>query len=91
MISSIQLMQIFVYDGTAPKGLEGGKTPQKQTPRVVLWPVLLIIGEWIFVLILFFLEVGGTNLDKNIQFLRGAGYCKALITFVKYMPQVRII
>lgn len=91
MISSIQLMQIFVYDGTAPKGLEGGKTPQKQTPRVVLWPVLLIIGEWIFVLILFFLEVGGTNLDKNIQFLRGAGYCKALITFVKYMPQVGLI
>lgn len=76
LISSIQLMQIFVYD-------EGGRRG-----KLVLWPVLLIIGEWIFVLTLFFLEICGVQLNENIQFLRGAGYCKALITFVKYMPQV---
>jgi hypothetical protein len=48
----------------------------------------LLIGEWIFVLVLFFLEISGTKLNENISFLRAAGYCKALITFVKYMPQV---
>ena len=63
--------------------MEGDK---KKKPTIVLWPVLLIIGEWIFVLSLFFVEVSGTTLNVNIQFLRGAGYCKALITFVKYMP-----
>lgn len=76
LISSIQLMQVFVYDDGSRRG------------KLVLWPVLLIIGEWIFVLTLFFLEICGVTLNENIQFLRGAGYCKALITFVKYMPQV---
>ena len=54
-----------------------------------MWPVFLIIGEWIFVLTIFFLEVSGQQINENIQFLRAAGYCKALITLVKYMPQVR--
>jgi cystinosin len=39
-------------------------------------------------MILFILELSGVKLNENISFLRGAGYCKALITFVKYMPQV---
>ena len=74
MISSIQLMQIFVYDNGSKKA------------KIVLWPVFLIFGEWIFVLTLFMVEMTGVTLNENIQFLRAAGYCKALITFVKYMP-----
>jgi hypothetical protein len=82
MISSIQLSQIFVYgDG------EGAKVPKK----LVLWPIILIACEWIFVLVIFFVELGGVKVNENISFLRAAGYCKALITFVKYMPQVRAI
>jgi hypothetical protein len=53
-----------------------------------LWPVILIACEWIFVLTIFFIELAGVKVNENISFLRAAGYCKALITFVKYMPQV---
>ena len=77
MISSIQLAQIFVY-----------AKPSKESRTMVMWPIILIACEWIFVLTLFFIELGGIKLDKNIEFLRAAGYCKAIITFVKYMPQV---
>jgi len=76
MISCVQLAQIFVYDNT--------KTGEKR--KIVMWPVFLIMGEWIFVLTMFFIELSGKKVDPNIQFLRVAGYCKALITFVKYMP-----
>ena len=77
-MASVQLSQIFVYD----------KTKKGEQKKLVMWPLLLIAGEWLFVLIIFFIEVAGVKLDENIQFLRAAGYCKALITFVKYMPQV---
>lgn len=81
MISCIQLSQIFVYgDGE-------GKTDKK----LVLWPIYLIIGEWIFVLTIFFVELGGIHVNENISFLRAAGYSKAVITLVKYMPQVSYI
>ena len=50
--------------------------------------MLLIAGEWIFVLTMFIIELSGVKVNENIAFLRVAGYCKALITFVKYMPQV---
>ena len=53
-----------------------------------MWPVILIAFEWLFVLSIFFVEISGVKMDENIQFLRATGYCKALITFVKYMPQV---
>lgn len=39
---------------------------KKKKSTIVLWPVLLIIGEWIFVLSLFFVEVSGTTLNANI-------------------------
>ena len=51
-----------------------------------MWPVILIAFEWIFVLIIFGIELGGIKVNENISFLRAAGYCKALITLVKYMP-----
>lgn len=54
LISSIQLMQVFVYDNGGKRG------------KLVLWPVLLIVGEWIFVLTLFFLEISGVTLNENI-------------------------
>lgn len=37
---------------------------------------------------MFFLEIAGVNLDPNLKFCRVAGYSKAGITFVKYLPQV---
>jgi cystinosin len=44
--------------------------------------------EWIFVMTMFFLEIAGVSLNQNLKFCRVAGYSKAAITFVKYMPQV---
>ncbi len=78
ILSSIQLSQIFVYD----KSMKG------EQKKLVMWPVILIAFEWLFVLSIFFVEISGVKMDENIQFLRATGYCKALITFVKYMPQV---
>lgn len=37
---------------------------------------------------MFFIEISGVKVNDNISMLRMAGYCKALITLVKYMPQV---
>jgi hypothetical protein len=47
-------MQIFVYDNGSKKA------------KIVLWPVFLIFGEWIFVLTLFLAEMTGANLNANI-------------------------
>ncbi len=58
---------------------------------MVLWPVILIACEWVFVLTMFFIEFSGVKVNENISFLRTAGYCKALITLVKYMPQVKSV
>jgi hypothetical protein len=88
MISSIQLMQIFVYDNVLPSDKTGDVSVTPSTKRLVMWPVFLIIGEWVFVMTIFFVELSGVKVNENISFLRAAGYCKALITFVKYMPQV---
>ena len=78
MISAVQLTQIFVYD----------KTTKGDQKKLVMWPIILIACEWIFVLTVFFVELSGVKPNENISFLRACGYCKALITFVKYMPQV---
>jgi cystinosin len=59
--------------------------------KLVLWPLILIACEWVFVLTMFFIEYSGVKVNENIAFLRAAGYCKALITLVKYMPQVRSV
>eukprot|EP00347_Sterkiella_histriomuscorum_P011675 403371540 len=75
-ISACQFSQIFVYERGAMQ------------KKLSWWPVALVSVEWIFVLILFSIEVSGTQLNDQISTLRVAGYCKALITFVKYMPQV---
>ena len=93
MISSIQLMQIFVYDNVLPadKAAIADGSVQPATKKLVMWPVFLIIGEWIFVMTIFFVELSGVKVNENISFLRAAGYCKALITLVKYMPQVSIL
>ncbi len=53
--------------------------------------MILIACEWVFVLTMFFIEFSGVKVNENISFLRTAGYCKALITLVKYMPQVRSV
>ena len=62
------------------------KSSKGEQKKLVMWPVILIACEWLFVLSIFFVEVSGVELNENIQFLRAAGYCKAVITFVKYMP-----
>jgi hypothetical protein len=53
-----------------------------------MWPIILVAVEWVFILAVFFVEISGVAVDKNINTLRVAGYSKAVITFVKYMPQV---
>ena len=50
----------------------------------------MIITEWCIVLTIFFIQIAGVNVNQNVNTFRMAGYCKAAITFVKYMPQVII-
>jgi hypothetical protein len=46
----------------------------------------MICTEWVIVLTIFFVEIGGVVVNTNVNTFRMAGYCKAAITFVKYMP-----
>ncbi|CDW72338.1 pq loop repeat family protein [Stylonychia lemnae] len=72
----------FIY--TSPVTGTRGEKQQKLS----WWPIALLIGEWIFVMTIFIVEVTGTKVNDNISTLRVAGYCKALITFV-YLNYVR--
>ncbi len=56
MISSVQLTQVFVY----------GDSKNKEGRKLVLWPVVLIVAEWLFVLTIFFIEISGVQLNENI-------------------------
>lgn len=49
----------------------------------------LLVFEFVTVTTIFVIEVMSPNLiDQNWATIRMCGYCKALITLVKYMPQV---
>ena len=71
-MSSMQMTQIFIY----PRGT------QKFKPSVIA----LIVVLYSAVLAAFILEVVGINTNVHTSFLETAGYCKAIITCVKYIP-----
>ena len=79
LISSIHLSQVFIYD-------RGNQT------TFAIWVVLLLIVEWIVIFALFMLEgvIGVTWLPNSANTFRMAGYWKALITLLKYWPQVSL-
>jgi hypothetical protein len=71
-MSSMQMTQIFIY----PRGT------QKFKPSVIALIVILYSA----VLAAFILEVAGINTNVHTSFLEMAGYGKAIITCVKYIP-----
>ena len=77
LLSSVQFSQAFIYERGKQKSF-------------ALWAVVLLICEWITLITVFFLEgvidVGVLPVEFNS--FRVAGYNKAIITFVKYLPQV---
>lgn len=76
MLSSVQLTQIFMYD-------------RGKQDKVNRWIVALLIFEFVTVTTIFIIEVVDPSLiNQNWATIRMCGYCKALITLVKYMPQV---
>mmetsp|Transcript_19019 Transcript_19019/g.21325 ORF Transcript_19019/g.21325 Transcript_19019/m.21325 type:complete len:276 (-) Transcript_19019:118-945(-) len=76
-LASIQFSQAFIY--------ERGKQN-----TFALWAIVLLVVEWITLIVVFSLE-GILNiglLPIAFNTFRVAGYNKAIITFLKYMPQV---
>lgn len=76
-LSSCQFAQAFIYE-------------RGQQKSFALWAVVLLIVEWIVLIVVFFLE-GVINIGvMPVAFntFRVAGYNKAIITFLKYCPQV---
>jgi hypothetical protein len=71
-MSSMQMTQIFIY----PRGT------QKFKPSVIA----LIVFLYTAVFCAFILEVVGINKNVHTSFLEVAGYGKAIITCVKYIP-----
>lgn len=51
--------------------------------------IVLLVGEWIVVITVILIEIfSGKKLGADYNTVRMCGYAKALITLVKYMPQV---
>jgi len=74
-LSSVQLAQIFIYD----RGVQGNINK--------FW-ILFLIANYIVVFVVWAIEVFGHPLPTSTNTLLMMGYCKAAITFVKYLPQV---
>lgn len=77
LLSSVQFSQAFIYERGKQKSF-------------ALWAVVLLIVEWITLSVVFLLEgvIDVGELPVAFNSFRVAGYNKALITFLKYMPQV---
>ncbi|CAI2376313.1 unnamed protein product [Moneuplotes crassus] len=76
-LASIQLSQAYIYE-------------RGQQKTFALWAVVLLIVEWITLIVVFLLE-GVINIGvmpQAFNTFRVAGYNKAIITFLKYVPQV---
>ena len=57
--------------------------------KFAIWAVILLVLEYIAMGVTFGLEISGTvDFPTAFNTFRLGGYCKALITFVKYCPQV---
>lgn len=76
MLSAVQFTQIFLYDR--------GKQDKMNT-----FILALLVVQFLTVTTIFVIEVVDPGLiNQNFATIRMCGYCKALITLVKYMPQV---
>lgn len=75
-MSCIQLVQIFMYD----RGQQG---------NITWWVVIFLIVLYIIVFVAFFIDAfSGNVINTHWDTFLIAGYAKAAITFVKYVPQV---
>ena len=74
-LSSVQLAQIFIYD----RGQQGNIN--------ILW-IIFLIATYFAVFVDWGIEVFDKPLPNNADTFLMMGYCKAAITFVKYLPQV---
>jgi len=73
-LASIQFTQIFMYDTGKQKSIN-------------FYIVAFLIFQFICVLSVFGIEVNSSDkLRQDWGTIRLCGYCKAAITFVKYMP-----
>ena len=78
LLSSVQLTQVFIYE-----------TGKQQKGSVNWYVVGFLVIQFIIIFSVFGIEVSDVNkIDQNWATIRMAGYCKAAITFVKYLPQV---
>ena len=73
-MSTMQMTQIFIY----PRGTQKFKTSV----------LILLVILYSAVFLAFILEIVGVNTNVHTSFLEVAGYGKAIITCVKYIPQV---
>eukprot|EP00353_Schmidingerella_taraikaensis_P019358 CAMPEP_0185609892 /NCGR_PEP_ID=MMETSP0436-20130131/11106_1 /TAXON_ID=626734 ORGANISM="Favella taraikaensis, Strain Fe Narragansett Bay" /NCGR_SAMPLE_ID=MMETSP0436 /ASSEMBLY_ACC=CAM_ASM_000390 /LENGTH=230 /DNA_ID=CAMNT_0028242389 /DNA_START=8 /DNA_END=700 /DNA_ORIENTATION=+ len=74
-LSSVQLSQIFIYD----RGQQGDISK--------FW-IIFLIANYVTVLVVWGIEVFNGPLPNSADTFLMMGYCKAAITFVKYLPQV---
>ena len=72
-LSSVQLAQIFIYDRGQQGEINRG------------W-IVFLIGTYLAVFTVWSIEVFDHPLPNGVNTLLVTGYCKAAITFVKYLP-----
>jgi len=72
-MSSVQLVQVFIYD----RGTQGD---------IQYWVIFFLIFLFAAVFGTFIAEAAGAHISTNWDTLLVAGYAKAAITFVKYVP-----
>ena len=75
-MSSVQLVQIWMYD----RGIQGD---------IKKWVVAFLVFLYVVIIGVFITEASGHPIQNlNWDTFLVMGYCKAAITFVKYLPQV---
>lgn len=76
-MTGVQLTQVFIYCRGSQKDFKP-------------WALSLLAFEWIVIVVIFTFEglIGIDGFDNQYNTFRMAGYCKALITMLKYLPQV---
>ena len=76
-MSSVLLSQTFIYERGKQKSF-------------ALWAIILLIIQWIVLFVVFSLEgvINIGEMPKEFNSFEVAGYNKAIITLLKYMPQV---
>mmetsp|Transcript_7835 Transcript_7835/g.8968 ORF Transcript_7835/g.8968 Transcript_7835/m.8968 type:complete len:294 (+) Transcript_7835:1-882(+) len=75
-ISSAHLTQVFIYD-------------RGEQHKFKSWTIYLLVILWTIVLTIFGLEgLAGIHIPFNFNAFRMSGYGKAIITLVKFCPQV---